>query len=144
MLSKSSKYGIRAVLYIARNASPTKKIGSREIAETLDIPAPFLAKTLQGLSRKGIISSAKGPGGGFYLTEKNTRKSIFDIIESIDGFQRFEGCFIGHPECDDSQPCIVHHLYAPFKEELIRCLAQKTIEEMVHENSIERIINLTN
>ena len=47
MLSKSSKYAIRAVLYISNYSSKKSKIGSIQIADELNIPAPFLAKTLQ-------------------------------------------------------------------------------------------------
>lgn len=93
MLSKSSKYAIRAVLYIANNTSEKKKIGSKEVAETLEIPAPFLAKTLQELTKAEIISSMKGPNGGFYLTDKNEQKSLFDIIDCIDNAHKFEECF---------------------------------------------------
>ena len=71
MLSNSSKYAIRAVLYLANNSSVEKKLGSKKIAEEIDIPAPFLAKIFQVLSKANIISSTKGPNGGFYLTEKD-------------------------------------------------------------------------
>jgi Rrf2 family iron-sulfur cluster assembly transcriptional regulator len=74
MLSKSSKYAIRAVLHIAKAASKKEKIDSKKVAFELEIPAPFLAKTLQELTRKKIVSSIKGPHGGFYLTEKNKQK----------------------------------------------------------------------
>jgi len=81
MLSKSSKYAIRAVLYLAMHTNNKEKIGSKEVAKKLGIPAPFLAKTLQELTKKNIISSIKGPHGGFFLTKENNQKSLLDIIE---------------------------------------------------------------
>ena len=135
MITKSSKYAIRAVLYLAKNATIEKKIGSKIIAKELEIPAPFLAKTLQELTKNDIISSVKGPNGGFYLTKKNSSKNIFDIIECVDSVNKFEQCFLGQLECDDKNPCVVHHLYAPFKKKLIHKLKTHTILEMAKEHA---------
>jgi len=137
MLSNSSKYAIRAVLYLTEKASENNKIGSKKIADELKMPAPFLAKTLQELTKKNIISSVKGPHGGFFLTKKNEKNSLFDIIECIDGAEKFNECYLGQLECSSKNPCVVHHLYVPFKDKLISKLKKKTILEM----SIEYVDN---
>lgn len=136
MLSKSSKYAIRAVLHIANYTKGNVKIGSKEVAKQLKIPAPFLAKTLQELSKKDIISSIKGPRGGFFLTDKNNNKTLLDIIDCIDGLQKFNECFLGKHECNDESPCVVHHIYLPFKNKLFDKLRTKTITEMAAEYAI--------
>ncbi len=132
MLTKSSKYSIRAVLFLA-SKEKTDRFSAKEIAEILKIPAPFLAKTLQELVRKTIISSIKGPNGGFFLTDKDREKSIFDIIKCTDDINKFDNCFLGQNECNDENPCVVHHLYSPFKVKLIKKLKTKTITEMSEE-----------
>lgn len=145
MLSKSSKYAIRAVLYLANHTNETHKIGSKEVAKQLGIPAPFLAKTLQELTKKNILSSVKGPHGGFFLSKKNNQKSLLDIIECIDGIEKFNQCFMGQHECNDNAPCVVHHIYMPFKNKLIDKLKTKSIIEMAKEfaknNNLDEIIN---
>jgi Rrf2 family protein len=133
MLSKSSKYAIRAVLYISNYSNKHTKIGSKQIAEELHIPAPFLAKTLQELTKKNIISSVKGPHGGFYLSPENNEKTLLEIIECIDGLHKFESCFLGQEECNSINPCVIHHLYYPFKNELLEKLKTKSIVEMADE-----------
>ncbi len=137
MITKSSKYAIRAVLYLAKNATIEKKIGSKLIAKELEIPAPFLAKTLQELTRKKIVSSVKGPNGGFYLSEINEKKSLFDIIDCIDNKDKFEECYLGQSECNDKKPCVIHHLYAPFKKNLLDRFKSKTIIEISHEKLLK-------
>ncbi len=142
---ESNCNAIRAVLHIAKAASKKEKIDSKKVAFELEIPAPFLAKTLQELTRKKIVSSIKGPHGGFYLTEKNKQKSLFDIIDCVDDIHKFEECFLGQLECDDQKPCVVHHLYMPFKNKLIEKLKTKSIIEMADEyarnNNLTEIIN---
>ncbi len=132
MLTKSSKYGIRAVLYLASNTN-CKRCGFKEIANALNIPAPFLAKTLQELVRNDIISSIKGPNGGFFLSDKDKQNSILDVVNCIDGIEKFDECFLGHPDCNDINPCAVHHIYAPFKTELLHTLRAKNISDFSKE-----------
>lgn len=133
MLSNSCKYAIRAVLYLAVNGSESKKTGSVAIAEKLDIPAPFLAKIFQTLSKEKIIRSIKGPNGGFYLTEKEVSKSLLDIVNCIDGLEIFDNCFLGLPKCSDEKPCAIHHIIAPFKKTLKEEVFNKTIYEIAEE-----------
>lgn len=144
MLSRSSKYAITAVLYLTNNASEDLKIGSKEIAEKFKIPAPFLAKTMQELTKKGIVSSMKGPNGGFYLTRNNKKNTLFQIIDCIDDISKFNTCYLEQHECNEQKPCVVHHLYAPFKDKLINKLKTKTILEMANEfantNSLDSVL----
>lgn len=133
MLSKSCKYAIRAVLYLAQN--PIKKIGAKQIALALNIPAPFLAKTLQELTKRGIISSVKGPNGGFFISEKNRNSKIVDIVTSIEGESVFNQCFIGNPECNSKRPCNVHHLYVSFKKQLFKNFFDKSLSAVIDDKS---------
>ncbi len=119
MLTNASKYAIRSVLFLAQNAKTDKKYGAKQIASELDIPLHFIAKLLQPLVKANIISSLKGPNGGFFFTKKNGQKKVCDIIEVIEGKSIFDSCFMGLPKCGDVNPCPVHHIVAPFKKELL-------------------------
>jgi Rrf2 family protein len=133
MLSKQSKYAIRGVLYLAIYANEKNKLGSTEVGAQANIPAPFLAKIFQKLSRENLIISMKGPNGGFYLSEKELSNSLLDIIECIDGLETFNTCFIGLPHCSDNNPCSIHHLAAPWRDQLVAELKVKTIAEMAED-----------
>ena len=133
MLSNSCKYAIRAILYLAYNSSKSKKIGSKIIAERLSIPAPFLAKIFQKLSKEKLISSSKGPHGGFYLTEKELSKTLFDVVKCIDGLSLFENCFLGLPKCSDENPCAIHSIVSPCKKHLRQELSDRSIAEIAEE-----------
>jgi len=130
MLSKQSKYAIRGVLCLAMYADEQNKMGSAVVSEKTSIPAPFLAKIFQKLSREQLILSTKGPGGGFYLSDEKLQNSLLDIIECIDGLQAFNTCFLGLPNCSDNNPCSIHHIAAHWRDQLIAELKVKTIGEM--------------
>lgn len=129
MLSNQSKYAIRGVIYLAIHASETNKFGSKEIGNKINIPIPFLAKIFQKLSKEQLISSSKGPHGGFYLSDEQLEGNLLEIINSIDGKDSFNSCFIGLPECSDENPCPVHHLAGPLKNQLLEDLEKRSIAE---------------
>ncbi|HIE44825.1 MAG TPA: Rrf2 family transcriptional regulator [Flavobacteriaceae bacterium] len=133
MLTNQSKYAIRAVLYLAVYTDKNKKIGSKEVAKKINIPAPFLAKILQKLVKGKLISSTKGPNGGFYLTEKDLLNSMLDTVRVIEGLDLLSECFLGLPRCGDENPCAIHHLISPFKNTLLKEMGDKTIAQYAEE-----------
>ncbi len=145
MLSNACQYAIRSVLYLAIHSSETKKIGVKKIAEELESPQPFLAKLLQQLSKKKLVSSTKGPNGGFFLTQKDRQKSIWNIVICIDGTEKFDACFMGLATCGDENPCPVHFTVAPFKEKILQMFRDKTIAQFTDEIlSTGKVISLKN
>jgi len=127
MLSNSSKYAINAVLYLAVHSDESNKISAREIAETINIPSPFLSKLFQILSRKNVISSSKGPGGGFYMTKANLNLHLIEIVKHIDGLENFEDCVLGLNKCSSEKPCPIHYSIQPLKKQLFKELNENSI-----------------
>jgi Rrf2 family protein len=133
MLSNACQYAIRSILYLAIHTDETKKIGVKKIAEELETPQPFLAKLLQQLTKNKLVSSTKGPNGGFYLNDKNKENAIWDIVKNIDGTEKFEQCFLGLAKCGDENPCPVHYIAAPFKKRILSDFRDKTILQFSEE-----------
>ena len=133
MLTNASKYAIRSVLFLAQKSSMNNKYSAKLIAKELDIPLHFIAKLLQPLVKNDIISSLKGPTGGFYFTDENGKKKVCDIINTIQGDDVFNHCFMGLERCSGVNPCPIHHIVAPFKEKLLESFEMKTLTEFSDE-----------
>jgi Rrf2 family protein len=133
MLSNTSKYAIRAVIYLALYASPRKKIGIKSIAETLNIPTPFLGKILQVLARHQILESSKGPHGGFCLKKQAMDISLMEIIEIIDGTDIFDTCVIRTSKCSYDAPCSMHDKMAPLRREMKSLFLTESVADLVTE-----------
>lgn len=133
MLTNAGKYAIRAVIYLAIHSSSKKKMGAKEVADELEIPQPYLAQLLRKLTTDKLISSSKGPGGGFFLDKNNLEHTLWDVITAIDGEYRFDDCFLGLSKCDNTNPCPIHHIVAPFKEEIIANFKAKNIATLADE-----------
>ena len=133
MLSKSSTYAIRGVLYLAIHSNHDRKFTAKKIAEEIDIPAPFLAKNLQELARHHLISSIKGRHGGFFLTEKDRKNSLLAIVACIEGIDKFYECVLGLSECTDRNPCPIHYTVSPARKALLEELSSKSINDFAKE-----------
>jgi len=133
MISNTSKYAIRAVIYLALFASEEKKSGIKEISAALDIPTPFLGKILQMLAKKNILNSSKGPHGGFSLQRPAMDISIMDIIEIIDGTDFFNTCVIRTTKCSYEAPCSMHDKVAPLQREIKSLFMTETIADLASE-----------
>lgn len=131
MLSKTTEYALRAIVYIALHNDGGHKVGIKEVANELDLPQPFTGKILQDLVRKGVIASAKGPGGGFYLHKPASEVTLLDVVRNIDGLEAFNRCGMGMKQCSNTHPCPLHNDIKCSRDHMLQVLSSKTIQAMV-------------
>ncbi|MBS1782475.1 MAG: Rrf2 family transcriptional regulator [Bacteroidetes bacterium] len=127
MFSKTCKYAIRAVVYIASQKECQRRVGATEIGKGIGAPKPFTSKILQELTKRGIISSQKGPNGGFFVTEQQLLTPIKMIVLTIDGDAIYTRCALGTGPCSDSTPCPVHAQFKHIRAQAIKMLNQTSI-----------------
>ena len=133
MLSNTSKYAIRAVIYLALHAGEEKKIGIKQISKDLKIPTPFLGKILQTLAKQKLLSSTKGPHGGFGLGKPAEKIALIEIVDIIDGKDIFTKCMIRLEDCNEKEPCSAHKKYAEIRENLHTLFKNEKISDFVDE-----------
>ncbi len=127
MFSKTCEYAIRAMIFIAQKTDEGRRVGIKEIATGIDSPEHFIAKILQELSRKGVVQSAKGPNGGFYLDDHSLNQSLADIVRAVDGDKIFHGCGLGLKQCSESKPCPIHHEFKKIRKGLMEMLEKAKV-----------------
>lgn len=136
MFSKTTEYGLRAVIYIAQKGSKDNKIGVIEIAKAIDSPRSFVAKILQTLSRgtsTPLLRSITGPHGGFYMTEAVLNKPAIAILKAMGEKNMFDSCVLGLNQCSDRRPCPMHAKYKTIKPKLKAMFEEKTIRQLAAE-----------
>jgi Rrf2 family protein len=135
MLSKSCRYAIRAVLYLASQPESAGKTGIKKISYDLDLPSPFLAKILQQLAKRKILSSTKGPHGGFSLLKDPKKVTLYDIVITIDGDEVFTDCIMHHGTCPGADTgkkhCPLHEDYSKTRNDRMNLFRDKTIYDLV-------------
>lgn len=132
MFSKTCQYAIRAVIYLATHSPGGSKVGVKEMADALNVPQQFLAKILQQLARHHLISSIKGPNGGFFLGESNAEVTLLNIVECIDGLETLQACVLGLPTCSSENPCPLHFQFFACREGFQAVMSKWKIESFRH------------
>ncbi len=127
MLSLTSEYALRAMIYLAQHVDDWP-IPGRKIAEEANVPRKYLSAILGDLARAGILDSSPGTGGGFRMVRspKEIRLSeVFAPFEPILAHRR--PCPFGHEECSDDDPCAGHDQWKQVRETYSRFLEQTSV-----------------
>jgi len=132
--SRTGAHAIRAMVQLAL-LSPGEFAGTARLAEVIDAPQNYLGKLLQTLSRSGLLESRKGVGGGFRIAGDPETISLRQILEPIEHLERWEGCFLGLPECSDDEPCAVHDRWGELRTAYLTFLSETTIASVVERYS---------
>ena len=106
--SKSFGYALRSVLYVASTAENQGKIPLEKIAEGLNVPRHFLGKVMKRLVKEGILSSQKGPNGGFFINDRTLQVPLIQFIHLTGEDDHFRSCVLRLRNCDASRPCPMH------------------------------------
>jgi Rrf2 family protein len=95
MISQTAEYALRAVVYLADQPAGPQTVS--QIAEVTMVPAGYLAKVMQGLSRAGLVRSQRGLNGGFTLARAASALSVLEVVNAVDPIRRFPECPLGIP-----------------------------------------------
>lgn len=129
MYSTTCCYAIRAMCRLAL-IRPDGYVSLQEVCDGSDLPTAFVAKIFGDLVHAGLLTSAKGRGGGFALTRKPNQIALYDIVQAIDGTNQYTRCVIGLTACDDRQPCPQHEKFKPIRSQILRYLGSTMLSEM--------------
>ncbi len=136
MFSKSCEYGIRASIYVAKNSIKGRKVSLKDVALHTDSPPAFMAKILQKLTKTEVLSSMKGPTGGFFVPlDRIEDISLLTIVLAMDGDGIFEDCTLGLRRCDGQKPCPMHFAFVKIREEMRESLETKSLKSLADEVS---------
>lgn len=140
MFSKTTEYALRATIFIAQKSSAEQKLGINEIASAINSPPSFTAKILQKLTRnQHIVCSIRGPGGGFYMTEKERSLPVSNVLIAMDEARQLKKCILGLTQCSEVQPCPLHVHYKSIRQQLEILFENKTIGELADEIGIRKV-----
>ena len=133
MLSKKTKYGLKALSYLATQ-KPLEPILISEISESENISKKFLESILLLLKKNGILSSKKGKGGGYYLVKTPKEIKISTIIRILEGPIAMLPCasLNYYQKCDDCKSeelCSLNRLMVEVRDNTLKILENKTLED---------------
>ncbi|MBI3983663.1 MAG: Rrf2 family transcriptional regulator [Gemmatimonadetes bacterium] len=130
MLSSTSEYALKAVLYLAEHDGGTPvRVG--QMSEALRIPRNYLAKILHELARSGVLVSARGKHGGFRLGRRAAEISLLAIVGRFDRLEARRACLLGRRSCSDRHPCPAHSRWKALSEQTAAFFRDTTVADLL-------------
>nr|WP_299036114.1 Rrf2 family transcriptional regulator [uncultured Tenacibaculum sp.] len=135
MLSKKTKYGIKALTFIAKQEKGTM-VQIATISENENISHKFLESILLTLRKSGILGAKKGKGGGYYLLKPSNEIKMTEVIRTLEGpiamvpcvsLNYYEKC----DDCPDEEACSVHKLMIQVRDNTLQVLRNNTLADLV-------------
>jgi Rrf2 family protein len=126
MLSQTAEYALRAVLELAA-APGDEPVRVGQLAERLAVPQNYLSKILHVLAREGVLSSGRGPRGGFRLAVAPDDLTLAEIVAPFDAIEERSRCLLGRPQCGDASPCAAHEQWKEVSGRVRRFFYETTV-----------------
>lgn len=92
MITQTAEYALRAVVFLADQEMPQT---TSVIAEHTQVPAGYLAKVMQGLSKAGLVHSQRGLHGGFILLIPASQLTVLEVVNAVEPIRRYHECPLG-------------------------------------------------
>ncbi len=135
MLSKKTKYGLKALTYLAsqQESTPVQISG---IAQHENISQKFLESILLSLRKTGFLGSKKGKGGGYYLIKDPKDILMTDVMRVLEGpiamvpcvsLNFYEKC----DDCPDEAGCSVHRLMLEVRDSALEVYRSRTLADLI-------------
>ncbi|PWL37880.1 transcriptional regulator [Flagellimonas aquimarina] len=135
MLSKKTKYGLKALTYLASVDSKVP-VQIAEIAKHENISQKFLESILLTLRRNGFLGSKKGKGGGYYLIKEPKDILMTSVMRVLEGpiamipcvsLNFYEKC----DDCPDENKCSVNKLMLQVRDSALEVYRNNTLEDLI-------------
>ncbi len=136
MLSVTSQYALRALAQLATQPAEASMLG-KELAEKAEIPANYLAKILLSLKNAGILGTARGSHGGYWLVREPNSIRLIEIVHLFEQASTPEPCILGQKDqCAPHQPCSAHNRWHEIRKAYSDFLEVTTIADLASDREL--------
>ncbi|NOZ34670.1 MAG: Rrf2 family transcriptional regulator [Chlorobi bacterium] len=134
-LSKTSEYAIRILSYMARDTK--KKYSAKNLVEKLHISDKYLRRLMTDLSKAELIYSKQGRNGGYFFAKSTDKITVAQIIDTVEGMDKYTGCIMGFDECSDENPCVMHSVWVKTRNTLLKTFETTTLAKLAKAQTIK-------
>ena len=127
-LSKTSEYALRILIFMAKE--PDKMYTAKQLIEELKVSDKYLRRLMTDLSKAGFIRSVQGREGGYTFIKSINEIFLFDVIDSVEGMDKLNGCVLGFEKCSCTNPCAMHETWQHVRVELNKVFRETTLSNM--------------
>ena len=128
-LTTKGRYAVTAMLDLAINQGKGP-IALADIAQRQGISLSYLEQLFAKLRRRSLVSSVRGPGGGYNLARLASEIPVAEVIAAVDENVDTTKCN-REGNCHNGQPCLTHDLWLDLSDRIYEYLNRITLQQLV-------------
>jgi Rrf2 family iron-sulfur cluster assembly transcriptional regulator len=136
-LTTKGRYAVTAMLDLALHAG-SGPVSLADISGRQDISLSYLEQLFAKLRRENLVSSVRGPGGGYHLSREHEDIFVAQIIDAVNESVDATGCG-GTSDCQHGEICLTHHLWCGLSEQIHNFLSQISLANLVAREEVQYI-----
>ncbi len=126
-LSSEGRYGLRALVYLARDAEREEPVTADRISAEAAVPRRLLARVMAKLVRAGLIETTEGRRGGSRLARAPEDVSLRDAVEAVEGPFEITRCIMQQRSRGQDRPCALHDAWMDGQNAILEHLGNRTL-----------------
>jgi Rrf2 family iron-sulfur cluster assembly transcriptional regulator len=141
-LTTKGRYAVTAMLDLALNAKE-RPITLADISQRQGISLSYLEQLFSRLRKQELVSSARGPGGGYRLSRDANEISVAKVIEAVDEKVSVTRCG-GKGDCQNGEACLTHKLWCSLSDQIHGFLSGISLGDLVQEEHVKIVAERQN
>lgn len=136
-LTTKGRYAVTAMLDLALNAKD-RPITLADISQRQGISLSYLEQLFSRLRKQDLVSSARGPGGGYRLSRNASEISVAQVIAAVDEKVSVTRCG-GKGDCQNGEACLTHKLWCSLSDQIQDFLTGISLGDLVQEDHVKMV-----
>ena len=136
-LTTKGRYAVTAMLDVALHES-FGPVNLMDISKRQGISLPYLEQLFLRMRKEGLITSSRGPGGGYRLRQSRSDISVADVIRAVDEQVDATRCG-GHKNCQADERCLTHDLWEDLSLQITNFLSDISLSDLVQQRSVKQV-----
>ena len=136
-LTTKGRYAVTAMLDLALHTD-RGPVSLSDISVRQGISLSYLEQLFAKLRKQALVTSVRGPGGGYMLSRPNNAISVAEIVDAVNESVDATGCK-GRSDCQSGHTCLTHHLWCDLSDQIHDFLNQISLEQLVMRSDVRRV-----
>ncbi|MFT4654886.1 MAG: Rrf2 family iron-sulfur cluster assembly transcriptional regulator [Kangiellaceae bacterium] len=136
-LTSKGRYAVTAMLDVALH-SQSGPVPLADISERQAISLSYLEQLFSKLRKEELVTSVRGPGGGYRLGREPSNIAIGDVIRAVDEIVDATRCH-GQSDCQGGERCLTHSLWQDLSDRISAFLNSITLGELMHHRQVKEV-----
>ncbi|GAA0810119.1 Fe-S cluster assembly transcriptional regulator IscR [Colwellia sp. D2M02] len=136
-LTSKGRYAVTAMLDVTVHAAHGP-VSLADISQRQGISLSYLEQLFSRLRKKGLVTSIRGPGGGYRLGKCSAQIAVADVISAVNESVDATKC-LGKGNCQDGEQCLTHSLWLGLSQRIEEFLQNITLAELVSKEDVVEV-----